>query len=481
MEIDELAIAIDSASRRRDKKALLSLIGECDDQLLSVTGEDRVLLHYFRSNAFAGLVASHEGGVERGWDWGVRNKAQVLFSLRRATNEPDFQSINPVRACQIRTNLANWLSTIGRPIAANEQWLKALEIEPHFAKALVNRADGLIYYASAIYDQNQMPLIQYVAKTMLDGAIDEEAIWESGDKEDFLPELRRKRDELALHLDHIGFDEQFDLNQWTLGDTQEERDYRQWSLDERLFLNPLNDICTDTVASADVLHLPSHTYAIHELPRFPDYFNLLKHEFVCARYRLYKGMRREGPEFVVRDVLLKKGAIDQLLDFQIDELRAAYRSAYALFDKIALFVDEYFGLEVNPRAVTFRNVWFDKGRKPAPELKEVFRKRPNWVLRGLFFLSKDLFDKSFKDVAEPDALELARLRQQLEHRFLSLQHVADGRNTEFHLKISKNDFAEKALRLLKLAREALIYTSLAMHEEETGWPSAQTNGIRTIG
>ena len=58
----------------------------------------------------------------------------------------------------------------------------------------------------------------------------------------------------------------FDLNQRSLGATQEERSYRHWCLRERLFLNPLNEAYTDSVAASDVLHLPSHIYRIEEAP-----------------------------------------------------------------------------------------------------------------------------------------------------------------------------------------------------------------------
>ena len=58
-----------------------------------------------------------------------------------AISEPAFATIEPTVACQIRTNLGIRLKTLGRPVAANEQWLRALEIEPRFAKALANRRD----------------------------------------------------------------------------------------------------------------------------------------------------------------------------------------------------------------------------------------------------------------------------------------------------------------------------------------------------
>ena len=70
-----------------------------------------------------------------------------------------------------------------------------------------------------------------------------------------------------------------------MGATEDERSYRRWCLRERLFLNPLNEAYTDSVAATDVLHLPSHTYGIEDAPRFPAYYNLMKQEYISARYR----------------------------------------------------------------------------------------------------------------------------------------------------------------------------------------------------
>ena len=84
-------------------------------------------------------------------------------------------------------------------------------------------------------------------------------------------------------------------------------------------------------------------------------------------------------------------------------------------------------------------------------------------------MSKDLYDSAFTDVAAPDSGDLASLRQQLEHRFLSFQHsdFVTDESTETHRFVSIDEFKSKTLRLLKMAREALIYVSLAMYIEET--------------
>ena len=305
------------------------------------------------------------------------------------------------------------------------------------------------------------------ARSSFEAALDDRAFWESNDRAAVAPILVDQCRQIASYLDRIDYCEDYDLNQWSLGSSEEECLYRNWCLSERLFLNPLNDAHTDSVAATDVLHLPSHTYKITEVPRFPAYYNLLKQEYVSARYQLYRALHEDDPGYLMRDVLMLDTGENQILGHYTESLRSAFRSSYAVFDKIGLFLNDYFQIALRPKDVTFRRVWIERPTGAGFEIRPVFRNRHNWPLRGLYFLSKDLFDQSFTDVSEPDAKDLAALRNQLEHRFLSFQRVTTEASTEVHRYIPIAEFENKVLRLLKMAREALIYLSLAMHREET--------------
>ena len=172
------------------------------------------------------------------------------------------------------------------------------------------------------------------------------------------------------------------------------------------------------------------------------------------------------PEFMMRDVLMLDSGEGPVLGHLTEELRSAFRSSYAIFDKIGLFLNDYYQIGIKPRNVTFRHVWSEKPNSGVFTLRPRFTGHRNWMLRGLYYLSNDLFDEAFKEVSEPDAANLAKLRQQTEHRFLSLQDYQHGESTETHRLISIGEFQQKALRLLRLGREALIYLSLSMHREE---------------
>ena len=316
-----------------------------------------------------------------------------------------------------------------------------------------------------LYDKGHEIQLLAAARSLFNAALHEDALWESDDRDSFAPNLTKKRDRIQAYLVKSGYDEDFDLNQWPLGSTEEERAYRLWCLRERLFLNPLNEGYVESVAATDVLHLPSHSYKIEDTPRFPALYNLLKQEYVSARYRLYHATHQCDPEFLMSDVLMLDSGEEQALGHYTEDLKSAFRSGYSIFDKIGLFLNDYFQVGLEARHVTFRRVWSEKS-KGGSQVRPAFAGRDNWLLRGLYFLSKDLFDEDFEEVAEPDAAELAVLRNRAEHRFLSL-HVGEvGVSNDTNRMITMGDFQAKTLRVLKMAREALIYLSLAMHREE---------------
>ena len=118
--LDDLAHAIDAASDEGDERSLRQLGDECESRLDTAEGTDRVVLLYYQSNTYYGLVSLKQDGATDVWDWEQSDGVKNLLCLRRAINEPAFGSIDPVVACQIRTNLANRLNSLGRPVAANE-------------------------------------------------------------------------------------------------------------------------------------------------------------------------------------------------------------------------------------------------------------------------------------------------------------------------------------------------------------------------
>ena len=467
--LNDLGKRIDTATDTANESALVLLVDECDSRLEIASGEDRVLLYYFQANAYSG-IASTKYDANYAWSWGQTESVAELLSLRHALAEPAFDTINPVRRCQIRTNIASRLNSLGRCVEALEQWQLVLQTIPNFAMALGNKAYGISSYAQYLYDSGHVGIFLKAASEGYSAALAEDGFWDSGTDERVHGKFSRDLAQVRAYLEAIEFDHSFDLNAFTLGETVDEQTYRRWCLQERLFLNPLNDVTTATVAARDILHLPSHVYKVGDAPRFPAYYNHLKQEYISARFRLYQYQSLDPLKghFTDREALILDSADGGEFGHHVDQLRTAFRSAYALFDKLALFLNDYFSVGMNPRDVSFRRIWVKRESKPLNlKLRTVFDGNQNWPLRGLYYLSKDFFDEDFSSSAAPDAKELVLLRNYLEHRFLTLQYYnAGASDSDTHLYITTDRFFAKTMHIMRMARAALTYLSLAMYREE---------------
>jgi len=246
-------------------------------------------------------------------------------------------------------------------------------------------------------------------------------------------------------------------------------------------LNPLNDLGPLPISARDVLTTPDIVVAIGEGPYYPGYFNQIKQEFVSARYLYYEGISAGEPHFSDRDVLLYNTLDYPSYSVAVERVKAAFRVFYSLFDKIAYFLNHYLRLCIPERSVSFKTFWYqalDKNKG----LRADFQQRQNWSLRGLFWLSKDLFEDKdkpdFRESLEPDAQELYDIRNHLEHKYLKLHDdlwpgppsagdwISTALADTLAFSMYRREFQAKTLRLIKMARAALIYLSLAIHCEE---------------
>ena len=210
-------------------------------------------------------------------------------------------------------------------------------------------------------------------------------------------------------------------------------------------------------------------------PHYQGFYNQMKQEFVSARWLYYEGITARKPHFSDKDVTLYNTLDYPCYSLAVEKVKVAFHMAYSLLDKIAFFLNHYLALGIHQNRVYFKSFWYSAENR-RQGLRSVFVKCPNWPLRGLFWLSKDLFeDKSgFRECLEPDAQELDTIRNHAEHKYVKL-HDGMWRGKDpaddpllrlstdvLAASLYRNDFESKALRLLKMARAALIYLSLGI-------------------
>lgn len=467
-------VLIDLSEDDRSEAGLEVALGWADDLLgRDLQTEYRSVLHYFIGNAWAVLHQLRHAGEESAWGWEITEIEKQVFHHRTALSLAQSDRIEPQRRCQIHTNLGNVLNTIGRFVEAIEQWNAALAIEPNFAMAVGNRAKGLYHYSYHLYDDGQQRVILPVVRARIETALG--CTLDTGARASFEELLAQVR-ELC---DRNGLDDTFDLDGFELGESPDEVQYRRWCLDSGLFLNPLNDLGAHTVAAADVLLLPSLTLPIGDPPSLIGFYNQLKQEYVSARYLYYEGVSATEPHFSDRDVALINTLDYPSYSLAVERVKGAFRTCYSVLDKIAFFLNDYFKLGIPHHRTKLRTVWYVNEQRRGG-IRPEFLDRPNWPLRGLYWLTKDLSEDrdDFKQAMSPDAQEVVDIRNHLEHKYLKLHEndwapdpVDDASPVSFSMdtlsySVARSDFEQKTLRALKLTRAALIYLSLAVHAEE---------------
>ncbi len=436
-----------------------------------ISSEQKALLYYFVSNAWSNLKCVKEKNSSENWNWRAKEIGNSLLYLRRCIKEEGFKKLPSIRKAQIYTNLGNTFSEIGRSVESIEYFDKALKIFPNFPMALGNKGEALLSLAGILYDPCHREVLLRHAYENLDKALSYSQKYQIRDsaKIEFEKTLK-KIEEFPFQCGN----QNINLNNFSLGDSIEEISYRKWALEHRLFLNPLNDIGSYSLAARDVLTTPSIIVREGEGPYYHGFYNQMKQEFVSARYLYYEGINSYEPHFSDREVLLYNTLDYPVYSFSAEKIKIAFRMVYSILDKLSYFLNDYLRLNINERRVSFKSFWYEKQDRQKGLRKE-FVNRPNWPLRGLFWLSKDLFESTpgFKEYLEPEAQELHKVRNCLEHRYLKLHSEEWPRlqkNGFFidHLafSMSRFDFEAKALKLLKLVRSALIYLSLAIHVEE---------------
>lgn len=425
----------------------------------NLQGEHAVCLDYDWANAIAG----ERYGTE--WSWDQPTLAQEIYHLRRAVSHPDFPALNPVFRCMCLNNLGNRLRVAGRAIEALNCWGRALGIKPNFGMSLCNRAMVLVNYASAVEDDERVPFV-WAAHKDAEAALAPSAIYTSA-----RDELTRKRTlEIKQWIESIADVKKIeaDLNAYEgqeAAQTQEERTYRRWCLTNRLYLNPANDVVEHSIASFDSMSLPMRIVPFDSPHMFESFFDQMKQEFVSARWLLYEGITSKQLHFSDREVFLHATEPLPCLSLAVEKMKAAYRISYSLFDKVSFFTNAYMELGIPEKAVTFRTLW-------RPDEKEAIRKEfdltTNWGFCALYWLAKDFFEKANDDVAEPQARNLCDVRNFLEHKYLRVTSAKSPQvpPQDLALMLSRQQFADKTVHLLQMARSALIYLAVGVRFEE---------------
>lgn len=404
--------------------------------------------------------------------WKNYSLEREIFNFRSALSTEGTNSLDDEFICKTYTNLGNSLSDAGRIIEAIEVWNKAISVDAEFSQAVGQKGAGLLRYSLYHYDQGHKAILLKKSHNCLKFSLESDSLYPKMENY-FGSKMQEIRDLTTKDL----LEKDLNLEEYELGETEEEEAYRKWCLDNKLFLNSLNDIGSHSIAAQDIIHLASiSSESSSKIVSCVGFYNQLKQEYISTRYFLYEGIHNSKLHFADKDTNLENTLDYPDYSIHAEKLRISLRMAYSIFDKISSFLQFYFELSYIPdHRVGFGNIWYKSPGKNqiAPEFKNI----ENWPLRALFWLSKDLdyFSSIYaEDSMEPGAKELRETRNDLEHDYLKLHKSTwSGEDDEDRLRderanhFYREEFEEEALKTVKKARAALIYLSLAIGREES--------------
>ena len=428
--------------------------------------DESAVLNYFAANAWA-IVHSRKPAEKR-WEWEQEDLARQILYLRNALLGDGFEQLSSIRQCQVLVNLGNAMINVGRFVDAITYWKRAFEKDSSFAMAIGNLGMGFLTYGRHLHDQGHAALFIRRAHEELGRATELQlhpAAHAAFDK---------KRKEIEANAADGVLTADADWDGFSLGDSPEEIKYRRWCLKNVLFINPLNDLAARSIAAHDVFGAPSIAVSLGEGPYYAGFYDQMKQEYVSARFLLWEAGVQEGVHFADRGVRLYNTLDYPAYGLHVEKLKASYRLAYSILDKIVFFLNHYFALGCPSSRVSFRTIWYEKQDRSNRLLSQLAGKK-NLPLRALFWLGLDLFsdEPGFRDSLEPEGRDIHVIRRHLEHKYLKL-HLGDwsghtqgvGLDDPLAYSVRTSEFEEKALKLLQLVRSALIYLSLSVYIEE---------------
>lgn len=427
--------------------------------------DDRMIFHYNVANGWSYLQQLTQNlNSDEFWSFDLKEFEQQIINLRLALSF-SINSRNSYKKCEILTNLGNLFSHLGRFSEAQLYWQKAIKIDSSFAMAIGNIGFGLFHYSKILYDNGHQILFLKFAYEYLNKAINfdiyEEAKIEFKNILDFLESIISKEE--LKNIQNLGA--------FSLGNTKAEQEYRTWCLTNHLFLNPLNDIITDNIAGHDCLLLPTITVKLDKPPIYQTIFNQIKQEFVSARHMLFEGLNHKKTHYSDKDNLQLDTLDYAVYSHSSEKIKTTFRLCYSILDKIGYLINDYLDLGHKPDKVSFRGIWSLQDKKTKTyQLNNKIIETQNWALRGLYWLSKDLYDKNedFFYSIEPEAKELAQIRNFIEHKSFKIIEFGESGLFDNGLTfvITREEFEQKTLKLITLIRASMIYLSLGINLEE---------------
>ena len=465
--LEKIGSLVELAGRRKNTAATEKALEWCAiARRKKLDGVQRCLLDYYTANAW---ISRHHGkktsAGRQATQWEQPEIEQAIYHLQKAVNDPAFPFLDELLRCKILTSLGNQFAFMGHFICALTYWDRAIEIDPAFGMALGNRGKGIAEYAELIADDDKKPVFYGIAlENLLASTQDTARYFGDGQgKEYFRAELEKIEAMLYNPDDETSL---ACATPTKTGKAGKGKTGRKWKLSHKLYLNPVNDLCRTSAAAYDLMEQPETVpSSLRMTPQAFRFLAQIRLEYIAARQLACDSIHAKAIRKMKKNA--QTGGDNETLAYSLamESLKLAYRSAWSLLPKMAHVIRLYFNLKLADSKTGLKTIWYTDGN-PANGLADVFTGSGNWLMRSLFWLSKELPSERLLPSMNADSDRLKTIAGELENAYLRVVELEPANDAIVDNTITRDKLEKATTDLLSLVRNAIVYLTLALHIEE---------------
>jgi len=450
---------VDIGNDLRDEKIIREGI-DLGEMTLSKTKNNKTqaYLRYCLANGYTCLhqLTERMGGVVDRTIPQSENLLQAKYHLLLAT---DIEIDDPSLKVQLLVNLGNSLDTFGRGIEAIHAYNKALRLNKNFPMAVANRAKALRAFAD-ISDKYRAS-IYVTAYQDIKSVLDDPKLVQVGGLEAqkaferelaYIESRFQDKSLLKRNIKHPRYE--------TKGLTKFETYYLDFCSHEGLFLNfhIHDDHCEAAIEDPVFIRLITKLDDNDTFYYFAKQLNQIKEDYAVARLNLVQSQYKQK----AFDNISKRTSYVYALDYSqfnlyIGLLKSAFKDAFNILDKIAVFINDYYNLELKENNIYFvtTSIWEDNGA-----IRKEILNSENISLYALYDI--------YRDFKSNRCQKIKQIRNALTHRrlivFDSLITSIDD-NADKH-NINSDTLLQETVNLMRLTKAAIIYLINFVNAEE---------------
>ena len=470
--VNDMASQFDSAIASNNRKTIIKQI-KCALTEISVhTDFIKAAYYYYIATAYSAIIPNGDKDAQDLAKKQLKYYRLSIDSFNAISLEEQDTDFSLLKAHTL-TNYANLLKRCGRFIAAIQNYGEAISCCPVSGMALGNLGIQYCCYGNAVLNRDNAVYFHKAAYEALQLALQlQDPNMDNEDRKHFSNTFAQYSEQLVEHINECFYE---DIAAPTM--TKTEHKYRLWGLQNRLFLNELNDTPLQHLwIATDDAHISSIVEDSKHPPVYFSMFNQVKQEYTYARYLIYQSImmkERKTPYYADKGVHLTYSLDYSCYSIRLEHLKSAFTTLFNLFDRIAFLINEYFQIGIRPSDVSFSAIWDTHKGNPNTTgyvYSKPLKLQDNAALQALHWIYYDMENQS--EISNPHLPRMRAIRHALTHRYtkvitdgvLDFHLAAELDNVAFH--VTDEELESLTMELITTVREAMMYTLFSIRIEE---------------